>query len=97
MQIVMSGYPAKPSLGNPGLFSVVFNLDGTPDPMPRKVIEVKNAAAALDAFAAYVEEAKATGQLIACSLRAGEGRKAPGFDKARATLPPYTIVNGGQQ
>lgn len=93
MQIILNGYPAKPS-GTPGLFSVIFKLDGTPDPMPRKVLDVKDTAAALAAFDAYVADAKATGQLIACSMRPGEGRKANGFDKARAALPPFTIVNG---
>lgn len=93
MQIIMSCYPAKANGG--GRFSVVFNIGKqTPDPLPQQTVEVKNAAEALTSFAAYVEQAKATGALAACSLRAGNGRKAPGFDKACETLPFYTVVNG---
>lgn len=92
MQIILSTYQAKPS-GRPGLFSIVMNIgQNDPDPLPQEKVEVKNATAALEAFEAYVEKAKAKGGLIACSMRAGEGRKAPGFDKAKATLPPFTIV-----
>lgn len=93
MQIVMTCYNAKPA-NTPGLFSIIMNIGRLDtEPLPQRKVEVKNADEALTVFAAYVEEAKATGKLAACSLRAGDGRKAPGFDKAKATLPPYTIVN----
>lgn len=93
MQIVMTCYNAQPA-NTPGLFSIIMNIGRLDtEPLPQRKVDVKNAAEALTVFAAYVEEAKATGKLAACSLRAGEGRKAPGFDKAKATLPPYTIVN----
>lgn len=92
MQIILSAYNAQPS-GTSGLFSIRMNIGGTePDPLPRKRLDVKNAAAAIEAFDAYIAEVKATGKLAAVTVRA-EGRKAPGFDKAVAGYPSYVIVN----
>jgi hypothetical protein len=91
MQIKMSTYEAKPS-GRAGLFSIVMGIGKEP-PMPSKTAAVKNPAEAMKAFEEYVATAKATGKLLACSMRAGDGRKFAGFDAMKAKMPPYAIVN----
>ncbi len=91
-KIVFSTYQAKPN--GSGRFSIVMNIgQTTPDPLPQKIVEVKTTDEALAAFEEYIAEAKATGQVAACSMRLKEGRKPNGFDAAKAKLPPYTIVN----
>jgi len=65
-------------------FAVIFHLTGKPDPLPRKLVEVKTTAEALAAFDAYKAEAKATGLPIAVSMKIKDGRAPNGFKKATA-------------
>lgn len=65
-----------------GGFSVVFHLDGRPDPLPMQIIETNKAADALAARAKMAEDAKAAGVSCAITMTIREGRAPAGFRKA---------------
>jgi len=90
-QLLLNAYPAKPSTG--GGISVIFHLNGTPDPFPSRIAEIKTTAHALAALEDYKAEATATGLPMAITMKIYEGRKPNGFKKATADMPYYHRVN----
>ncbi len=66
------------------MFSVIYHLNGTPDPFPERVLDVKNTAEALAALESYKAEVKATGKPCAVNMRLIEGRAPSGFKAAIA-------------
>lgn len=92
----LSCVPAKPS--GYGGWSLVYDLTGKPDPMPRRVVEARTAAEAIAHLDAYKAEAAAmVSETVAVSIRVIAGRAPNGWNKAKADLPFVDVVHPATQ
>ena len=89
--IILEAHPAKPT--RDGHFSVVFHLDGRPDPIPRRLIDVKTTADALAALESFKADAAATGLPLAVTMRLKDGSRAPNGFKAATAKTFYHRIN----
>lgn len=89
--VILTARPAK--LSESGSLQVIFSLRGDPDPMPRRLVEIKTTADALSALEAYKAEAAATGKPMVVSMRLKDGDRSPNGFKAAAASPHYHRIN----
>ncbi|MER8924298.1 hypothetical protein [Mesorhizobium sp. M0859] len=87
--IEFKAYHAKPSQSG---FSIIFHLDGTEMPFPRREMEVRTTGEAIAAFEVYKSEASKTGKPIAACMSLTSGRAPNGFNTASRT-PFYHGLN----
>lgn len=86
-RLILNSYRAE---SNGPLLSVIFDANG--GPLPSRTVEIKRAADAAEALAAYKAELAATGKpAVACMRIAAGDRSPPGFKALNAKF--YHEVN----
>lgn len=89
--LILQSHPA--TLSESGSLQVIFSLCGDPDPLPRRLVEIKRTADAIAALKAYKVDATATGLPCVVSMRLKDGDRAPNGFKAASREPTFHRVN----